>query len=312
MNDLQSYFRNLHLDRDVEVETPSRVSRSSPEPLIHFFARSSTSPALLPDAPAAAEGGDAPSSTTLPVFQLGEALSCSSANASTGSYLGSSPHVVLLGCHQIGHLRGRNVLVLDLDETLVYSSHNKLNFNPEVDKVVSVRVDVPNPPGALDSSGSLVHYVARETFVKVRPHAELFLREVSAHFEVVIFTAGINEYARAIMKLLDPNKDYYHHILSREHCTVIDDAYVKDLSTLGRPLNKVIIVDNSPVAYVLQPRNAIPCTSWFNDTSDVELLEILQLLLHCAACSDVYTILDPYHQLLERYYFAEDGSPKVS
>ena len=36
----------------------------------------------------------------------------------------------------------------------------------------------------------------------------------------------------------------------------------KDLSYLGRQLQSLIIVDNSPTSYLFQPRNAVPITSW--------------------------------------------------
>lgn len=38
--------------------------------------------------------------------------------------------------------------------------------------------------------------------------------------------------------------------LFREHCTFFNNAFVKDLKRLGRDLRDVIIVDNSPVAYL--------------------------------------------------------------
>jgi RNA polymerase II subunit A small phosphatase-like protein len=110
------------------------------------------------------------------------------------------------------------------------------------------------------------------------------------------------------MQCIDPQRVLHHHLLTRVHCTATlgvaggggSTAFVKDLSLLGRPLHRVIIIDNSPAAYVLQPRNAIPCTTWLGDPADTELQEILQLLLHCASCTDVFVILDPYHELLDR------------
>jgi RNA polymerase II subunit A small phosphatase-like protein len=44
-----------------------------------------------------------------------------------------------------------------------------------------------------------------------------------------------------------------------------------DLRRLGRNIKDVIIVDNSPVSFSLQPENAIPIKSWFDDSSDREL-----------------------------------------
>jgi RNA polymerase II subunit A small phosphatase-like protein len=38
--------------------------------------------------------------------------------------------------------------------------------------------------------------------------------------------------------------------LFREHCTFYQGMYVKDLSELGRPMSDVLIIDNSPTAYL--------------------------------------------------------------
>jgi RNA polymerase II subunit A small phosphatase-like protein len=48
----------------------------------------------------------------------------------------------------------------------------------------------------------------------------------------------------------------------------MNNAYVKDMTRLGRAMTDIIIVDNSPVAYMLQPENAMPIVSWYDDPSD--------------------------------------------
>jgi len=53
---------------------------------------------------------------------------------------------------------------------------------------------------------------------------------------------------------------------------------VKDLQKLGRPLSDVIIIDNSPLSSLFQPENALPCTSWYEDKNDRELLYLLPIL----------------------------------
>jgi TFIIF-interacting CTD phosphatase-like protein len=55
-------------------------------------------------------------------------------------------------------------------------------------------------------------------------------------------------------------------------------VFVKDLSKLGRPLNKTIIVDNVAENFSLQPDNGIFIKSWFEDPSDTALLELAPLL----------------------------------
>ena len=40
---------------------------------------------------------------------------------------------------------------------------------------------------------------------------------------------------------------------------------IKDLSMLGRPLNKTLIVDNIGTNFRLQPDNGIQILSWYHD-----------------------------------------------
>lgn len=68
------------------------------------------------------------------------------------------------------------------------------------------------------------------------------------------------------------------HRLYREHCTLVNCEFVKDLSQLGRDLKDVIIVDNSPDCFTLQPCNGIPILTWTNDKSDRELDRLSSIL----------------------------------
>jgi TFIIF-interacting CTD phosphatase-like protein len=53
---------------------------------------------------------------------------------------------------------------------------------------------------------------------------------------------------------------------------LLHGLYVKDLKILKRNLSKVVIVDNIPESYALQPENGIEIKPWYgNDDSDREL-----------------------------------------
>ena len=69
----------------------------------------------------------------------------------------------------------------------------------------------------------------------------------------------------------EPYFSVFAHRLFRESCVYDRGNYVKDLSKLGRELNRTIIIDNSPASYLFQPQNAIPCSSWFDDKNDTLL-----------------------------------------
>jgi NLI interacting factor-like phosphatase len=66
--------------------------------------------------------------------------------------------------------------------------------------------------------------------------------------------------------------------LFREHCILGSKGYVKDLRCLGRNLENVIIIDNSPISYSIQQENALPIISWYGDSSDTELFTYIPIL----------------------------------
>ena len=85
-----------------------------------------------------------------------------------------------------------------------------------------------------------------------------------------MFTASLSKYAEPLYSKLDKNK-VTTALLFREHCSFYNGIFVKDLAKLGRSLNDVIIIDNSPSSYLFQPENALPCTSWYDNKKDREL-----------------------------------------
>ena len=73
---------------------------------------------------------------------------------------------------------------------------------------------------------------------------------MSKHYEMVVFTASLSKYAEPLVAKLDPD-GFCAYKLFREHCTFYNNnAFVKDLTRLGRAMTDVIIVDNSPIAFM--------------------------------------------------------------
>lgn len=107
---------------------------------------------------------------------------------------------------------------------------------------------------------------------------------------MVVFTASLSKYAEPLVAQLDP-EGYCAYKLFREHCTFYNNAFVKDLTRLGRSMTDVIIVDNSPIAYMFQPENAIPCISWYDDMTDTDLDRIATMLEKLAYEDDVRKII---------------------
>ena len=167
----------------------------------------------------------------------------------------------------------KKTLVLDLDETLVHS----------IGTIPSDSNDIPQSDFTIKvpqiNSSHDVH-------VMVRPHVEEFLERMSKRFELVIFTASISKYANPLLNIVD-KMGYVPFRLFREHCTLINTAFVKDLSLLGRDFKDIIILDNNPTAYSLNHYNGFPIKSWFDDKNDNELLKICPILEFLSYVPDV-------------------------
>merc|ERR1719163_1596511 len=98
--------------------------------------------------------------------------------------------------------------------------------------------------------------------VNKRPYLNEFLTELKKHFEVIVFTAGTKNYAKQILKWIDPEHKKIDYLLTRKHCIpVIQNGkviFVKDLRILNRRPANVVLVDNSAYSYAMQVDNGIP------------------------------------------------------
>lgn len=112
------------------------------------------------------------------------------------------------------------------------------------------------------------------------------------HYELVVYTASLSKYADPLVDMLDPS-GMCSFKLFREHCTFVNNAFVKDLTRLGRPMKDVIIVDNSPIAYMFQPENALPILSWYDNPEDRELPRLANILERLAYEEDVRKVIKP-------------------
>jgi len=165
----------------------------------------------------------------------------------------------------------KKCLVIDLDETLVHSSFKPIS---NADFIVPVEID------------GTIHQV----YVLKRPYVDEFLKKVGELYECVLFTASLAKYADPVTDLLD-KWDVFRARLFRESCVFHRGNYVKDLGRLGRELGHIIILDNSPASYIFHPENAVPCTSWFDDMENKELLEFIPFFEQLSKADNIYSVL---------------------
>ncbi|CAD2218629.1 nuclear lim interactor-interacting factor [Angomonas deanei] len=110
------------------------------------------------------------------------------------------------------------VVVLDLDETLVYG---------------------------------------REGPVRVRPGTAELLQCLKDRAEVIVWTAGSRDYALEVINIIDPFCAIQHCIYRHPMWWTGEIGCTKDLNQLGRPLEKTVLIDNTPDVFRANPTNGI-------------------------------------------------------
>jgi Dullard-like phosphatase family protein len=157
-------------------------------------------------------------------------------------------------------------LVLDLEETLI-------NFRLKTDE-------------------------KGEGILKFRPGLYEFLEGVAGIYEIILFTSSSQDYAESLINVIEENKKYFEYTFFRQHNIIIENDFVKDISRIGRNLDKIIIVDNMPQNYRLHKKNGIHIKGfWGEDSNDKILYDLKDLLIKIAKNGgDLRLGLEKYHQ----------------
>ena len=178
----------------------------------------------------------------------------------------------------------KKMLILDLDETLVHSSLKPIQYNNQViqpDIFLKVKF----------------HSNYFNVYVLKRPFVDEFLEAMNKIYNIIIFTASVQEYADPLLNQLDKNKviklRYY-----RNSCTTNQNGkFVKDLSTLYKDLNNIILLDNNPISYSYNKSNGLPIITWYSDKKDKELYKIIPVLQFLSKVKDVRNYIPRFIEL---------------
>ena len=162
-------------------------------------------------------------------------------------------------------------LVLDLDETLIFSTLIKTqntNFSIRVGRI--------------------------RLYIQTRPGLEDFFKLISPFYEIFIYTASKKEYANLIIDHIAPEVPESHRLFS-DSIRVFDGYLAKDLRLIDKECNQIILVDNSPSSGVLQPKNFLGITGWYGEEDDKVLLhQLAPLLIQCANQNDIIDFLKSF------------------
>ena len=135
----------------------------------------------------------------------------------------------------------------------------------------------------LDLDETLIHFKQgnneQEGVVRIRPGVTEFLKEIGKIYELIVFTTATQEYADLLIDAIEEDKIYFDHRLYREHAIIVDNDFVKDLTRIGRPLDKIIIIDDMPQNFKLQKENGIIIRPfWGEDNNDSVLYNLVPIL----------------------------------
>lgn len=200
-------------------------------------------------------------------------------------------------------------VVLDLDETLVcaYESSGLPHFLHAQSTQLGIE-SFELQCISIDKDGEGKQRINHVT-VYERPGLQEFLTRTSEFAELVLFTAGLEGYARPLVDKIDPQKRISARLYRPATVNTKYREHVKDLSRLARDLRRTVIIDNNPFSFLLQPLNGIPCVSFTGAHSDDnQLLQVLlPLLKHLATQEDVRPVL--YERFHMPAWFQKRGIP---
>ncbi|XWS07631.1 hypothetical protein CRYUN_Cryun41cG0005900 [Craigia yunnanensis] len=142
-----------------------------------------------------------------------------------------------------------------------------------------------------------------------RPGLQEFLNQLSEFAELVLFTAGLEGYARPLVDRIDSEYRFSLRLYRPSTISTEYREHVKDLSFLSKDLCRTVIVDNNPFSFLLQPLNGIPCIPFSaGQPHDTQLLDVLlPLLKHLSQQKDVRPVL--YDRFRMPEWFQKQGIP---
>ncbi|CAK73302.1 unnamed protein product (macronuclear) [Paramecium tetraurelia] len=164
--------------------------------------------------------------------------------------------------------KNQKVVVLDLDETLIYHKNDQ---------------------------------------TKIRPYCKQFLERLSKICTLVLFTAAKIEHATNMLKLIDPNKQYFKSVCTLDNMI----GKVKDLRIFSTDLKDIVIVDNSPQNFIAQINNGLPILPFEGQNDDNQLEELLSYLEDLLLVEDVRVELAKTFKL-QQFYKQLNGKQAIN
>ena len=116
----------------------------------------------------------------------------------------------------------------------------------------------------------------------MRPGIIAFLTGLKPYYEIISYTKLSKEYSNLIIQQIEKNRKLFDYNFYRDHCSLVGNRFVKDISRIGRDLKKTIIVDDIPENLERHFENGIlilPYDGEEDNEEDRVLFELKKILL---------------------------------
>jgi len=126
-------------------------------------------------------------------------------------------------------------LVLDLDETIINSHTVSQDFDLKIIK------NIPADHLSIMNNGEM------KTIIVLRPYTRDFLKRVSRHYNIYVYSHGRYDYVQHILDFIDQNKEFINREKIFKNSGQVCRTTYKKLSNLGftqDEINKTIILDD--------------------------------------------------------------------
>ena len=105
---------------------------------------------------------------------------------------------------------------------------------------------------------------------------------IKEYYEIILFTEASEAYTELIMEAFNKN-EFFDYKFFRQHTIIIGQDFVKDLQRIGRPLDRIIIVDNIEQNFRMQKNNGILIKPFDGeDQNDQALIDLIPILINIA------------------------------
>ncbi|CAM8888417.1 hypothetical protein QQ045_025735 [Rhodiola kirilowii] len=114
-----------------------------------------------------------------------------------------------------------------------------------------------------------------------RPGVDAFLEHLAKFYEIVVYSDQMQMYVDPIVDKLDPNH-YIRYRLNRAATKYQNGKHYRDLSKLNRDQGKIIYLSGHALEACLQPENSLQIKPWTSEADDTELVDLIPFLEYVA------------------------------